>query len=317
MKRKKRVREVFRHVIDRCACPRKMKEIRMDAKRKAILAAIGGFSFFSIGDAAFKHLGATLSSPAICFYTAAFSLMFLLLFAWRQGGLAAHLRTNHLRVHLARGAIVFSHASLGIVAFSALPMATVYSMFFLAPFLIALLAIRFLGEKATRAHWAAILVGFSGILIVLRPGLVPLSPPVLAGLAAAILFSISCVIVRRIRAGNDSPICFAFYVQIMILAGAFVLMTIQGIEIPNGSEILFLMLAGAMTMLGNMFLARAYLLAPSAGVAPFHYVQILWAVALGALFFGDFPDLWTGVGAALIIGAGLFLIRVESGKPIP
>lgn len=286
----------------------------MNTRIAAVLCAIGGFSVFSVGDAMFKYLTASLSVPSVCFYAAAFSTLYLFVFSMMRGGFAAHFRTDHLRVHLLRGGIVFAHATLAIVAFSALPMATVYSMLFLAPFLIALLAIRFLGEKATPAHWAAIATGFAGILIVLRPGFVPFSLPVAAGLAAAVLFSVSWVIVRRIRSGNDSALCFTFYVQMMIAAGSFVLMSLRGFEIPGIAELGILALAGGASAIGNILLARAYLLAPSASVAPFHYVQILWGVVFGAVFFGDFPDLWTGAGAALIIGAGLFLIRVESRK---
>lgn len=284
----------------------------MDQKKNAILCAVAAFSLFSIGDATFKHLTATLSVPAVCAWAAIFASLYLFLLSFTQGGPRRQLRTNHLGIHLLRGGIVFVHATLAIVAFSALPMATVYSMLFLAPFLIALLAIRFLGERATRAHWAAIAAGFAGILIVLRPGFVPFSLPAGAGLAAAVLFAISSMIVRKIRAGNDSALCFAFYVQVMIAGGSFALMILRGLETPNLTETLFLALAGATSAGGNILLARAYLLAPSATVAPFHYVQMLWAVALGALLFGDVPDLWVGLGAMVIIGAGLLLIRVEA-----
>lgn len=284
----------------------------MTPKQKAILCAIVGFSLFSIGDAVFKHLTGQMSVGAVCAWAASFASLYLFAFSFTQGGPTAHFRTPHAGAHLLRGAIVFVHANLAIAAFSALPMATVYAMLFLAPFLIALLAMRFFGEVATRDHWVAIAAGFFGILIVLRPGIVPFSGPVAAGLGAAALFSISWLMVRRIGAGSDSPLCFAFYVQIMIAIGSFGWAALRGgALLPDMGQMSWLALAGAMSAGGNVFLARAYLLASPPSVAPFHYVQMLWAVGFGALVFGDAPDGWTLIGALVIIGAGLVLIRAE------
>ncbi|HRC25814.1 MAG TPA: DMT family transporter [Alphaproteobacteria bacterium] len=284
----------------------------MTAKEKAIACAVGGFSLFSLGDAIFKHLTGTLPVPAICAWAAVFASAYLFAFSFAKGGPGVQFRTAHPVLHLTRGAIVFAHANLAIAAFAALPMATVYSILFLAPFLIALLAMRFLGERASRDHWIAIAAGFVGILVVLRPGVAPFSSPVAAGLGAAALFAVSWLMVRRIGTGSESPLCFAFYVQIMIALGSFGLMLAGGGAMPQGVQWGWLAAVGAMSAGGNVLLARAYLLAVPSIVAPFHYVQMLWAVALGALVFGDFPDLWTIVGAGIIVGAGLFLIRVEA-----
>jgi len=276
-----------------------------------LLSAIG-FSLYSCGDFFVKMASEHNYPPEVCaFYLNLFFLPIILVLSNRIGGLMNTLKTKHLKLHMARallGMCVFFAMTNG---FHKLGMALSYTLIFCGPFLVSILSIFFLGEKIGVYRWASIAVGFAGVMIVLRPGLIPMEPAALAILGAAVCYAISTVIIRRI--GEGEPLmAFSFYgvTTSMILFGAMALYK-GTMVMPPVHHLVFFMATACFSVLGNFCTSRAFMTVDSSIAAPFQYVQLLWGLLFGFIFFHKTIDLWTGIGSAIIVASGVYMIYRE------
>jgi drug/metabolite transporter (DMT)-like permease len=195
-------------------------------------------------------------------------------------------------------------------AFSVLPLAQVYTILFASPLLITVLAIPVLGEKVRIRRWAAVIVGLIGVLVVLRPGSAELSIGHLAALMAAVGGSIASIIVRKVGS-EERPVVMLLYPMtlnfvVMACALPFVYqpMPIEHLGMM-GFIAVFAWIAGRMII-------SAYQAGEAAIIAPMQYSQIIWATIFGSLFFGEFIELTTAIGASIIIASGLYIVLRES-----
>lgn len=273
--------------------------------------AAAGFSFYSIGDVFIKYAGAIYPPEQVAFMINLFFLPMLLALSNKVGGLGPTLRTKNLKWHLLRaalGMVVFFSMMNG---FQKLGMAMSYTLVFAAPFIATILSIVFLNQKIGIYRWAAIGAGFLGVLVVLRPGMVPLDPNALLILLGAVCFAGSVTIMRKI--GEDEPLlAFSLYGSLagMVVFGGY--MVAKGSFImPAPEHLLFFLGTASFHVFGGFWTNRAFSSADTAAVAPFHYVQLLWGVAFGYLLFNNPIDLWTAMGGALIVGSGLYMIHRE------
>ncbi len=280
---------------------------------KGAAYAFAGFSAFSIGDSVFKYLGAEYATLTIAFYASFFAFMTMLGVAVARGGIRKHLASKHRKFHFLRGILLLAQFLLILHAFMNLSMAETYALIFIAPFLTTIISIPLLKEKAQPEQWLAILIGLCGVLVILRPGMIPLESGSLAALGAALLFALANITARFIGT-RDSVLSFGIYVQFIITPGTFLLMLMTGIEVPTWPHLALLAFAGICGAGGIIFIAAGFAHAPAAIAAPFHYVQMLWAILFGYLIFNDPLDLWVGAGATIIISSGLWLIYVEKAR---
>jgi drug/metabolite transporter (DMT)-like permease len=207
------------------------------------------------------------------------------------------LRTQRLGTQLLRS---FFFAIITI------PIAKAASISLTAPLVVALLAWPMLGERTTVGRLAALGVGFVGVLIVIRPGTELFQWASLGVVLSATCYAIYQILTRRI-AGTDSPETSAIYSSIV---GAFGLMFVLPFvwKTPETlRDILYFCSLGVLGALGHYCVARALHYAPANIVTPFQYMQLLGSVAVGYLFFDNFPDLLGWVGAAIIVAAGLYI----------
>lgn len=277
---------------------------------KGILLSLLGFSLLSFGDTTIKYLSGYYSTHSLVFYNSLFGLMVLLLLSPWLGGLKNTLKDGRIGLHLLRGVLVFVQLSLIVYAFTQLPLAKAYSMAFMAPIFSALLAIPLLRDRVSVRHVLAIVLGFSGVLIILRPGLIPPEPASLAALASALFFSLVNITARYMRDSDHTLLSWAFYPHLVIIA-ILILIFGEQLQAPRLQDLGYLAFMGGVSAFGAISIARAFAHARTATAASFHYVQMVWGVVLGYLFFGDRIDLWTAVGALVIIASGLWLMRVE------
>ncbi|MCC7305619.1 MAG: DMT family transporter [Alphaproteobacteria bacterium] len=280
---------------------------------KAITLAFCGFSLWSFADAAVRHLHfAGVPSMQVAFIADIFSLSFLCLASPWLGGFRETFRRPKLKLRIFRGVLLTMTNLLAFYAFAHLPLAKAYAIIFLIPLMSKILSVFLMGEKITPASWAISAAGFAGVLIVLRPGWVPLELPALAALAITFIFALGYVLARYIGEENQTPLSMALfqYTFATIAAGSLAWDTFAS-HPPEPAALAAMAFIGICGGVGSMLVARGYATAPSASVAPVHYTQILWGVLFGALLFGEFPDLWTALGASVIIGAGLALIRAS------
>ncbi len=201
-----------------------------------------------------------------------------------------------------------------------MPLATATAIVFLSPIITGVLAIVFLGEPSRRATWVAAIVGFIGVLVLLRPGFSDLGWA--AGLPLLSAFGISLMMLgNRMSARLASPLAMQF--SIASIAAAFLILAaligaVSGVEAlaldtPNWTVVARCAIIAVTATTAHWLVYLGTTRAGASTIAPMTYVQMIVAVILGALLFGDIPDALTLLGAAIIIGAGLYLWR-ESGR---
>jgi drug/metabolite transporter (DMT)-like permease len=288
---------------------------------RGILSMLAAVAFFSLMDAQLKLLAAHYPPLQVSFLRGATSLPFVLLPILLRGRLA-RLRPVNVRLHLLRG--VLSVVMLGsfIVAVRESSLATTYSIFMCAPLVVAALSARMLGERVTRLQWTAIGVGLAGVLLMLRPeGAQWISVGSVAAVVAALCYSLA-VITLRVLSRTDTTESMVFSFTFLLAVGAGLL------SIPGWTPVLWAhwpLLAGVglLGSLGQHFITEAFRNAPASVVTPFEYTALLWGVLLDLVVWGVLPGAVTLVGGAIVIGAGLFLIRREAAlrshddEPLP
>ena len=272
------------------------------------LAALA-FGLFSVMDALVKWLSAAYPVPQILVFNALFALVPVAVMVARRGGLA-QLRTRRLGLHLLRGLLGTTSAFLAFYAYSRLPLADAYAIIFATPLLITALSVPILGEAVGWRRWSAVVVGFFGILVMLRPGVAPIGLGSVAALGAACASACGALLVRKLSV-TETTTSIAFYSNLMavVLIGiAFSPMFV----VPRLLDLGLMAASGLLSGTALLMLIGAYRRSPAALVAPFQYSQMLWAIVLGALVWGDLPQPATLLGAAIVAGSGLFILYRET-----
>jgi len=230
--------------------------------------------------------------------------------------LVRHRPRDLLRVrwglHLFRGALGVMMLSAFAYSLRALPLTTAYTLFFVAPLMITLLSRPFLGERIGVHRWIAIVGGFAGVLIALRPGFAgAVSWASLAVLLAAAGYAASAVSVR-VLGRTDSTISMVFWLLTMIAIGAG-LLAAPGWVALRPEHWLLVAGIGVVGALGQFTITEAFARGEASVIAPLEYTALLWGVAFDALVWGALPGMTTWLGAAIIVACGIYLIRVERG----
>jgi drug/metabolite transporter (DMT)-like permease len=280
--------------------------------KKGIAFALTGFSLFSIGDLLIKFLADDgFDAPEIAFFLQLFFLPLLLLASPWIGGIRATLRTRNFWLHVLRALCSVLIFFLVITGFKELGLALTYTLIFVGPFAAALLSTVMLKERVGKYRWLSMAGGFAGILVVLRPGIEQLHPAALGVLLAALLFAVATNIIRKI--GEDEPLlAFSLFGSVISLQVFAAIAFWDGeAMIPRGGQWGLFALIGVFHVAGSLATSRAFSMTETALVAPFHYVQLLWGTLFGIVIFSTVPDVWTALGASMLVMSGLFLIYRE------
>ena len=193
-----------------------------------------------------------------------------------------------------------------------MPLADAYTITFTAPLLVTVFSIPWLGERVGWRRWSAVLAGFAGVLIVLRPGLGATHWALALPLIAALGFALYQILTRKVSAvPGESPLAMLFYLACVGTAIMTVLVPFFWQEVAP-VDWLAMTAMGALGGLGHLILIRALTIAPASLLAPFVYSQIVWALVLGYLVFGDVPDRWMLVGCCVIVASGLYVFYREA-----
>lgn len=227
------------------------------------------------------------------------------------------LRTRRPGLQIARGLLLAAATLCMITAISVIPLADAYAITFTAPLLVTALSMPLLGERVGWRRLSAVGVGFAGVLIVIRPGFREIDPAMLLPLITALCFAIYQVLTRRVGGYPDeTALAMLFYVAVVGTAvmSAIAPFVWRPVHAPDWG---WMVATGALGTIGHLLLIRALWLAPASLLQPFIYSQIIWALILGYLIFGDLPDLWMLLGGAVIIGSGLFVLYRQAvvGSP--
>ena len=266
------------------------------------------FCFIAL-DAIMKHLMENYSLVQVTWGRFFFATVIAVIVCGpRLGALAV---SRHPKLQLLRSVILMSTTGLFNAGIRTTPLATGTTIMFLSPILITLLSIPMLGEKVGVKRWIGVIFGFVGAMIVVRPwseGLGGATSGVLFLLVAALCNANYQIITRKVR--GDDPLTSLLYTAV---AGAIVTSAIVPWfwSWPTAEAWFLLFLSGVAGGLGHLCLIRAVRMAPASVVSPFSYSSLIWATMFGFIIWGDFPDLWTWVGAGLIIASGLYIFHRE------
>ena len=288
---------------------------------KGIILSLAAFSLWACGDALVKYLGHRESIYALAFWTEIVIIAILLIVgvSGKMGTLRHAILNPHLKWYVLRGALVFVQFMSGMYCFIHMELAKAYTLIFTAPLLTALLAFVLMKEAVGMVKSLAIALGFAGVLVVLRPGLIPLDISSVMALVSALTFALSNLTASHAgRKEGGSALGLVLVTELVVLAATIPLYFAHFSQ-PTAPDLLWITVIGTIGIIGFFCLTHAFTCAPAAVVAPFHYIQMLWALIFGYVFFGETPDRFTGLGAAVIIASGLWLIRQEriTADPLP
>jgi len=278
---------------------------------RATLAGIGlmltGVLVFSLNDALGKWLVGRYSVGQILLCRSAIGLALLMPFAARAGRRAC-VTAPRRGLQLIRIAIGSAEVALFFLAVRYLPLADVLTFYLAAPIYVTALSVLLLGERVGWRRWAAVLAGFTGVLVALRPS--PDSPswPALIALVGSGAYAFLMIATRALRATSNTVLVtgqIASTLAFGLVAAPF------GWVTPSAADAGLLVLFGVNAIVALACVNRALALAPANVVVPFQYTMILWGALLGYLVFGDVPPPNVLAGAAIIVAAGLYIFVRE------
>lgn len=281
--------------------------------------ALGGFGVYAFHDVIVKLLGPTVHVAQIIFFAALFSFPLLALMIMRDPEPATLRARNPGWVGLRTFGVVAS-GLLGFYAFTVIPFAQAYAMLFAAPLLVTVLSVPLLGEKVGLRRGLAVLAGLTGVLIVLRPGLAEVTLGHVSGLASACCTALVAISSRRIGREERTAVLVLWPLVATFVVFGLALPFVY--RPPALAELGMIAAISGLGFVAMLLMIAAYRRAEASLVAPMQYSQMLWAVFYGALIFDEWPDVWTLVGSAAIIGSGLYIVLRESrrggqsGRPV-
>ena len=291
---------------------------------------LGGMLIITLMDSAVKWLSPDYALHQIMLSRGLLGLLIVFVFLHLEGGL--HLVRSHRAAwHLLRGGLIFLANMAFFLAVAAMPLAEAIALFFVAPLFITILSIVVLGERVGPRRWAAIFVGLAGVVVMLRPGTGVFDWVALLPIAAALSYASVHMLARRLGA-TERASTMVFYTEVTFITLSLAI----GLSIgdghlggtgntsldflfrawhwPESGDLWLFAWCGIASGCGGFLISQAYRLGEAAVVAPFENVALPLGVIWGLLFWQDWPDLASGAGMTLILGAGLYVFFRENPR---
>ena len=266
---------------------------------------------FSIMHGLVRFVSEVLPPFQIAFFRNVFGLAFLLPLLMRSR--FAIQRTKQIGLHALRGVINMAAMLMFFTALSISPIAKVTALGFTAPIFMAILAVLVLGERFRIYRWSAIFLGFVGMLIILRPGLVAIDTGALLVTGSAALWAVAMIIIK-IQSRTESSLTIVAYMGIFL--GVFSIAPALWVWQPFGLKTLGLMvLIGLFGSIAQMAISQSLKETDPTALMPFDFLKLIWTAMIGAWFFAEIPDIYTWIGATVIFLSGLFIAFRERNSP--
>ena len=257
--------------------------------------------------AAIRHLSEAIHPFEIAFFRSVFALAVVAPWFYRDG--LALLHTRHIGLHCLRAVFnVFAMLSF-FYALSITPLSEVTALGFTAPIFTTLLAALVLGEIVGARRWAAVIVGFVGALIILRPGFVEVGPGQMLVVFSSLVWACALLVIKTLCRTDSSATIIAYMALLMIpltlAPAAFVW------RWPDGAQLFWLVLVGLLGGAGQLCMTEALRRADTAVVMPIDFCKLLWVAAIAYLAFGEVPDRFTWLGGAIIFASAMYIVYRE------
>ena len=274
-----------------------------------ILLLCAGVAMFGVGEACVKTLAKDFDILQVVWARYTFhALVFFLIFA--RSGIRSQMVTRRPVLHLARSAALLGGTISFFTALIYLSLPEAVAINFASPLLVTALSIPFLGEKVGPRRWAAIFVGFLGVLVIIRPGLGVMHWAAFLPLVTAVCYA-SYQIMTRIAGRTESTKTSLFWTSTV---GVIVMSCVVPFvwQAPDAASWGLMVATGAFFGFGHYLLIRAFEVAPVSTLSPFLYSQIIWVTILSVIVFDQVPDRVSMIGAAIVIASGLYIWHRET-----
>lgn len=291
---------------------------------RAIIFLLVAIGFATSQDAIIKGMSSAYPAYETVAMRGLAATPVLFIWAWFEGQSLLHIPKAWRLIGL-RSFILFTAYIAFVLAIATLPLANAVAIYFTMPFFVAALSGWFLGERVPIYRWVAIVLGFAGVVVSVRPGTETFQPASLLALYSALGYAVGQMMSRKLSQGSD-PLYIANMQSLLYLFGSLILgAVIVGFDFQAGADpswasltkpmawptladFSVMSLMGLFSALSSVYFIKAYQAAPTNFVAPFEYSAMIWALAYGVIFFQDYPDRWTLTGAAIVVAAGLSML---------
>lgn len=269
--------------------------------------ALASFIILAVGG---RELSPHFNTFEILFYRSLTGLFLLSAVLTKTGW--SQIITPHPVKHVLRNIIHFGGQFGWFYGIAYIPLAEVFAIEFTVPLWTAVLAVFFLKEKITPPRAIAIILGLTGMVIILRPGTEALSPAALAVLAGAFCFSMSHILVKQISL-RDTPLCVLFYMALFQLPMAFIPAAAE-LKIPGPEHLPWIGVVGFTALSAHYCIVRAFKHADASVVVPMDFLRLPLAALTGFILYGESADIWILLGAAVMFAGNYISIKAEAGK---
>lgn len=280
---------------------------RTAAHQEGILWMLFAVFLFVTMDAIAKHLVRTYPVAQVVWGRYTFHLLLLTILLGRR--LPEVAATQRLGVQLLRSMLVLGTTILFFFGLRFVPLAEASAIMLVSPLIVTALSVPLLGEHVGAHRWAGVLVGFAGALVIMRPGAGLLAAPALLPLGAAGIYALY-QITTRMLSRTDAPLTTLVYTPLVGTVAASAAVPFFWTS-PDATGWGLMVLLGFLGGVSHFALIKAFQSSRAATIAPFGYTNLVWATLFGILFFGEYPDARTLVGAAIIVGSGLYIFHRE------
>lgn len=269
----------------------------------AVVLMLVAMLAFAAMDGVSKALAQHLSIPQILwvryiFYTGFVAIML------RRPGLRATLRSRQPWLQFGRALLIIIENGVFVLAFTLMPLADMHAIAAASPLIVVALSVPLLGERVGMRRWLAVLAGFVGVLVIVRPGMQALDWRFAVAVTGTVLWALYQILVRMCARTDSSDTTWAWTAVVGLVAtsaiGPFVWVW------PDAKGWLLLLAIAALGTLSHLALIKALGYAEAGSLQPYSYTLLVWAAVVGFIMFGDIPDTWTIAGAAIIIASGLY-----------
>lgn len=290
------------------AAPAPAAAFRPDEPLRGIALMVAAMAVFSGMDCVSKILAETYH-PLLITWSRQIAQLLILAPVVLWVGPARCLRSAAPGAQVLRGLLLYGSTVCFVSGLARLPLAEASAIGFVSPMFTTALSIPLLGEKVGVRRWAAILVGFVGVLIVIRPGTAAFDPAALFPVVSAAFWALALIVTRKMS-HRDTPLTTLVHASVVgLVVASLPLPWFWSVPAPAALGLILLM--GAMSLGGHYLLVQAFQLGSASILAPFAYTQMVWATIFGYVIFANLPDAWTWIGAIVIILSGVYVWHRE------
>jgi drug/metabolite transporter (DMT)-like permease len=272
---------------------------------RGILFILASTVFFAVLDSLSKYLVRDYPVAGVVWVRYAVPLLLLsVVFGPRMGKKLIY--SSCVGVQMLRGLLLTGTTLAMVLSLRVLPIAETEAISFTAPLLLTAMAAKLLGEHVRRSAWAAVIAGFFGVLIIIRPGGGVFSAAVVLPLGAAVFYALYQLATRHV-AGREDALTSLFYA--MLVGTVIMSLTLPWLWVtPNLKQMALLLIVGLLAGAGHFCVIKAFMVAPASRLAPFIYAQLVWVSIIGSAMFGEFPGALNLLGMTVIAGSGLLVV---------